>query len=102
MYWQLEPFRVPPEFETTPTAACACPTERQNAHAQPSSCLPDRWPPHAVKVPRLLRTYLAFGTRSAARPAWDREFGAIDFLTLLDLDLLAPSARSRFLAPFPQ
>ena len=102
MYRQLDPFRVPPEFETMLIAACACPTGQQNAHAQPSSCPPDQWPPHAIKVPRLLRTYLALGARIAAPPAWDREFGAIDFLTLLDLDLLAPSARSRFLAPFPQ
>ena len=51
------------------------------------------------KVPRLLRTYLAIGARIAAPPAWDRAFGTIDFLTLLDLKLLTPAARNRFLAP---
>jgi putative hemolysin len=30
-------------------------------------------------------------------PAWDREFGTIDFLTLLDLAQLSPAARNRFL-----
>jgi putative hemolysin len=52
-----------------------------------------------VKVPKLLKTYLAIGARLCGPPAWDREFGTIDFLTLLDLKLLSPSARNRFLAP---
>jgi putative hemolysin len=30
-------------------------------------------------------------------PAWDRAFGTIDFLTLLDLEQIHPTARSRFL-----
>ncbi|MDE3147905.1 MAG: hypothetical protein KGL37_00420 [Acidobacteriota bacterium] len=106
MYRQLQHFRVPAEFETAPTTANACPKEQQSAHAQPSLCPPDRLPPYAppaaAKAPRLLKTYLAIGARIAAAPAWDREFGAIDFLTLLDLQLLAPSARNRFLAPLPQ
>ena len=106
MYRQLQHFRVSPEFETVPTTAYACPKEQQSAHAQPSLCPPDRLPPHAppaaAKAPKLLKTYLAIGARIAAPPAWDREFGTIDFLTLLDLELLAPSARSRFLAPPPQ
>ena len=55
-----------------------------------------------MKVPKLLKTYLAIGARIAAPPAWDREFGTIDFLTLLDLKLLSPAARSRFLAPLTQ
>jgi len=47
----------------------------------------------------LLKTYLALGARIAAPPAWDREFRTIDFLTLLDLEALAPAARERFLGP---
>jgi putative hemolysin len=39
------------------------------------------------------------GARIAAAPAWDREFGSIDFLTLLDLKLISRAARNRFLAP---
>jgi putative hemolysin len=58
--------------------------------------------PAQVKVPRLLKTYLAIGARIAAPPAWDREFGTIDFLTLLDLKLLSHSARNRFLTPLIQ
>jgi putative hemolysin len=53
----------------------------------------------ALKVPKLLKTYLAIGARIAAPPAWDREFRTIDFLTLLDLNLLSAAARHRFLAP---
>ena len=104
LYRQLEMFRVPPEFETVPTAAYACPTEPQADQAQPTAAAPEsnECPRPAVKVPKLLKTYLAIGARIAAPPARDREFGTIDFLTLLDLKLLSPAARSRFLAPLTQ
>jgi hypothetical protein len=104
MYRQLENYRVPPEFATEPTAAYACPAEQEGAHAQPSPCLKDSsledpsLRTHS-KVPKLLKTYLAIGARIGGPPAWDREFGTIDFLTLLDLKLISPSARHRFLAP---
>jgi putative hemolysin len=103
MYGQLEHYRVSPEFETVPTAAYACPSEQEGECAQPSLCRQNSSlqapPPTQVKVPKLLKTYLAIGARICSPPAWDREFGTIDFLTLLDLELLAPSARNRFLAP---
>lgn len=107
MYRQLENFRVPREFETAPTAAYACPVEFQDADAQPTACQTDRLIPNSshatpamqVKVPKLLKTYLAIGARIAAPPAWDREFRTIDFLTLLDLKLLSAAARNRFLTP---
>jgi len=53
-------------------------------------------------VPKLLKTYLAIGCRIGGPPAWDREFGTIDFLTFLDLKLVSSSARNRFLAPLTQ
>jgi putative hemolysin len=114
LYRQLEHYRVPPEFETWPTEAYACPIEQEGAYAQRLSCLQesksatgDGTAPEAagtvqVKVPKLLKTYLAIGARIAAQPAWDRGFGTIDFLTLLDLKLLSSAARSRFLAPLTQ
>ena len=112
MYSQLEPYKVSPEFETEPTAAFACPIEQQRANAQPSHCEQESMQnaqmqsaqaqPAPTKVPKLLRTYLAIGARIAAPPAWDRAFGTIDFLTLLDLKLLSSSARNRFLAPLTQ
>jgi hypothetical protein len=104
MYRQLEPYRVSPEFETEPTAAYACPSEQEGAHAQPSPCIMESNPAESVvaaqaatqtlpKVPKLLKTYLTIGAR---------KFGTIDFLTLLDLRLLSSSARNRFLAPLVQ
>jgi putative hemolysin len=107
MYRQLEHYRVSPEFETVPTAAYACPSEQEGAQAQPSPYLQDCQPnrsasPAPVQVPKLLKTYLAIGARIAGPPAWDREFGTIDFLTMLDLRLLSASARNRFLAPLTQ
>ncbi len=113
MYRQLENFRVPAEFETTPTAAYACPPgsydpAQQSMCVQPPACQTDRSLPEGsrpapdttpVKIPKLLKTYLAIGARIAAPPAWDRDFHTIDFLTLLDLNLLSAAARNRFLAP---
>lgn len=92
MYRQLEQYRVSPEFETAPTVDYACPAETHTGERDAAE----------VKVPRLLKTYLAIGARIAAPPAWDREFHTIDFLTLLDLKLLSASARNRFLAPLSQ
>jgi putative hemolysin len=101
MHRQLANYRVSPEFETMPTAAYACPIEQQGRHAQQSAQQESQSMQTVtpVKVPKLLKTYLAIGARIAAAPAWDREFGTIDFLTLLDLRLISPSARNRFLAP---
>ena len=99
MYRQLEHYRVSPEFATHPTAAYACPAEPEAEAQQPH---PDGEAAAQVKVPKLLKTYLAIGARIAAPPAWDRAFGTIDFLTLLDLQLLSSAARNRFLAPLTQ
>lgn len=82
VYRQLTPFLVPEELMTRPNPAYELePAEMETA----------------AKVPKLLRTYIAVGARICATPAWDREFGTIDFLTLLDLAHLSPVARSRFL-----
>lgn len=103
VYNQLERYRISPEFATEPTAAYACPSEQEGASAQPSPCQQnpsmDTVTPIQVLVPKLLKTYLTLGARICGPPAWDREFGTIDFLTLLDLKLLSPMARNRFLAP---
>lgn len=49
-------------------------------------------PTAAPKVPKLLNAYLSLGAKICAPPALDREFKTIDFLTLLDLETLPPSA----------
>ena len=100
MYRELERYRVSPEFETVPTSAYVCPTEQQGTKTQTASGLQETSMP--TKVPKLLKTYLTIGARICAPPAWDREFGTIDFLTLLDLKMLSAAARNRFLAPLTQ
>ena len=85
LYRQLELFLAEPAFRTRPTAACELPVRPADGSEV------------EVKVPRLLKTYIAVGARICGAPAWDREFGTIDFLTLLDLAQLSPAARNRFL-----
>lgn len=100
MYRELDRFRVSPEFETVPTPGYGCPIEQPGANTQQDSN-PESSSP-TTKVPKLLKTYLTIGARICAPPAWDREFGTIDFLTLLDLKQLSSGARNRFLAPLTQ
>jgi putative hemolysin len=103
VYRQLSQYGVSREFETMPTVRYACPIEQKGQGAQPPARQELRTHTHSLdNIPRLLKTYMAIGARIAAPPAWDREFGTIDFLTLLDLKLISPAARNRFLAPLTQ
>jgi len=52
----------------------------------------------ALPVPRLMRAYLALGAKICGEPAIDREFGTIDFLTLLDLRALPVRVLQKFMA----
>ncbi|AXC10485.1 Putative hemolysin [Acidisarcina polymorpha] len=83
MYRQLSGFQVAPEFQTSPTDSFLLP-------------FTDEAPEVMAKVPKLLRTYIGIGAKICGAPAWDREFGTIDFLTLLDMRELTPAARVRF------
>jgi putative hemolysin len=47
--------------------------------------------------PKLMRAYLSIGAKICGPPAIDREFGTIDFLTLLDLHALPAIVRAHFL-----
>jgi putative hemolysin len=85
LYRQIEPFLADPACRTTPAAGYELPVGPLNGNLA------------EVRVPRLLRTYIAVGARICGAPAWDREFGTIDFLTLLDLAQMSPAARNRFL-----
>jgi putative hemolysin len=84
LYRQLGSQLVSFEYVTVPTPAFALPS-------------PEGQPGVPVKLPRLLRSYLGVGAKICGPPAWDRAFGTIDFLTLLDLEQVVPAARSRFL-----
>jgi putative hemolysin len=116
MYRQLENYRVAEGLSTLPMAGFECPGVNQsgidhsgvdhsgvNHPAVGQNQNGDAGQgPETVKVPKLLRTYLAIGARICSAPAWDREFGTIDFLTLMDLRTISSSARNRFLAPLTQ
>ncbi len=71
-------------WRTTPTAAYECPLE----HVSEES----------TNIPKLLRAYLTIGAKICGAPALDRQFGTIDFLTLLDIEAISPEARARFLS----
>jgi putative hemolysin len=98
IYRQLENSRVAEELQTVPVAGYECP----NTSASEVDGSESEAPPEYGKVPKLLRTYLAIGARICSAPAWDKEFGTIDFLTLLDLRTISSSARNRFLAPLAE
>ncbi len=74
---------APPELRTHPLPALACPL--------------DRVAPVAPKIPGLLAAYLTLGAKICSAPVLDREFGTIDFLTLLDLTRLRQERLERFL-----
>lgn len=85
MYWRLQKFLAGPALRTNPWPKFSVPIEA------PTSRVAE------VNPPRLLRAYLSIGAQICSAPAIDREFGTIDFLTLLDLEKLCASARFRFL-----
>jgi putative hemolysin len=60
-------------------------------------CAMDKLAEETVEIPKQLRAYLAIGAKICGPPALDRQFGTIDFLTLLDLGSLSPQTRERFL-----
>jgi putative hemolysin len=68
---------------------------RTNPH--PEFAFPVEIPtPKAPPPPKLIRAYLAIGAKICGPPAIDREFGTIDFLTLLDLQALPMMVRAHF------
>ena len=85
MYDSLRCYLTEPTFRTTPLPDYDLPmlsADLSNAKIQP---------------PKLLRAYLSLGANICGRPALDREFNTIDFLTLMDLESMSSCARSRFL-----
>lgn len=68
-------------------------TKPQQQFALPPAELLDPCPP----PPKLLRAYLGVGAKICSEPAIDREFGTIDFLTILDCQNGSPIATERFL-----
>lgn len=73
----------PPAFHTRPLPAYEC----SLAHLASEE----------IVIPKLLRAYLNLGAKICGPPALDRHFKTIDFLTLLDLNTIAPAARQKFM-----
>jgi putative hemolysin len=84
IYRQLSAFLAAVEFRTSPNQGYTLAETGEPAE-------------ELAKVPKLLRTYIGIGAKICGAPALDREFGTIDFLTLLDMRELTPAARVRFL-----
>ena len=81
MYRRLQKHEVSPGLQTQPTAAFAMPNASHDT---------------SVRIPKLLRAYLAVGAKICGPPAIDREFKTIDFLTMLDLETMSQFAKSHF------
>jgi putative hemolysin len=82
MYYRLKEWLVAPELQTRPTKKFDFPLAAESEERP--------------NPPKLLRAYLAVGAKIAGTPALDREFKTIDFLTLMDLENMAPSAHARY------
>jgi len=95
-YRKLQPYLATRELRT-------CPREQFNVLAaiarldQTSTYSGSPLRATAGASSRLLRAYLAIGAKICGPPAIDREFGTIDFLTLLDLHKLPAIVRAHFL-----
>src|SRR5213596_1153570 len=84
MYEQLRAKHLArPKWRTVPH-----PAFRVDVDLVSASCTPP---------PKLMRAYLSIGAKICGPPAMDREFGTIDFLTLLDLHALPMIVRAHFL-----
>jgi len=84
-YRRLERHLAPVSLRTVPTQAYRLPA------------LAEELPEELPDPPKLLRMYLMLGAYICGEPAIDRAFKTIDYLTLLDLEHLAPSFRVRYL-----
>src|SRR5215469_4131439 len=83
VYESLRNCMVEPELLTVATKAYALPKPDMDFAQE--------------RAAKLLRAYLTIGAKICSEPAIDREFGTIDFLTLLDLHILHPRVAQRFL-----
>lgn len=73
---------APQQWQTEPTAEFAVPAvEDQQIEAS---------------IPKLMTAYFSLGAKICGSPAIDREFGTIDFLTLLNLDHLSEAIVRRY------
>lgn len=101
VYEKLQPYLVAHELRTYPRAEFRIVAGGGDAGRFGVSLneeLPGSTPPATADASsKLLRAYLAIGARICGPPGLDRDFGTIDFLTLLDLHSLPAIVRAHFL-----
>jgi putative hemolysin len=102
VYEQLRrDFLIRPAWQTLPQPGYTCVAEEssddRSEERRLTSRVLGRGTPATTPSSKLLRAYLALGARICGPPAIDREFGTIDFLTLLDLNDLPSIVRTHFL-----
>jgi putative hemolysin len=100
VYRQLQPYLADPELRTQPRPEfTVAGGDDAGWHVVlQHQTKPGSTPPATAGASsKLLRAYLGIGARICGPPAIDREFGTIDFLTLLDLHALPPIVRAHFL-----
>jgi putative hemolysin len=100
VFRQLQSHLTKPELRTQPRPQLRIVTEGDDPGVGQDASAPN--PRSAASATagvssKLLRAYLAIGARICGPPAIDREFGTIDFLTLLDLHSLPAIGRAHFL-----
>lgn len=88
VYSRLQGFLAAPELQTNPQREFVCDLNSTEAVEG-----------EVARVPKLLRAYLTIGAQICGAPALDREFGTIDFLTLLDLANIPKGFFSRIMQP---
>lgn len=99
-YRQLRSHLAQPALRTQPRPEfiVAGGDDAGSLYVWPHESKPGSTPPATTGASsRLLRAYLAIGAKICGPPAIDREFGTIDFLTLLDLHALPAIVRAHFL-----
>jgi putative hemolysin len=101
VYQKLQAYLVARELRTHPRAQFRVVAGRGDAGwfgISPNEGLPGSSPPATADASsKLLRAYLTIGAKICGPPAIDRDFGTIDFLTLLDLQALPVIVRAHFL-----
>jgi len=103
VYQELQPYLVRRELRTVPRGQFRFRVVGGGGDAGRSSLslgqiLPGSAPlATAGASSKLLHAYLAIGAKICGPPAIDRQFGTIDFLTLLDLHALPAIVRAHFL-----
>jgi len=99
VHGKLEKFLAAPDLRTKPHPAYRLDPNCAAIPDGEAAVDPDLGDGEEAKVPKLLRAYLTVGAQICGPPALDRQFGTIDFLTLLDLARIPKGLFSRVAQP---